>query len=29
MSNWKITPPADLELQEKTKEKFGDKSKYY
>jgi len=25
MSNWKITPPADLELQEKTKEKFGDK----
>jgi hypothetical protein len=26
MANWKIGPPADLELQEKTKAKFGDKS---
>lgn len=25
MSNWKITPTKDLELQEKTKEKFGEK----
>lgn len=27
MSNWKVTPTKDLELQERTKEKFGDKSK--
>ena len=26
MSNWKITPPANVEMQEKVKEKFGDKS---
>lgn len=27
MSNWKVAKPADLEAQEKVKEKFGDKSK--
>lgn len=25
MSNWKITPPSDLEMEEKVKAKFGDK----
>lgn len=25
MSNWKISPPADLAIEEKVKEKFGDK----
>jgi protochlorophyllide reductase len=25
MSNWKVTPPADLEMQNKVKAKFGDK----
>lgn len=27
MSKFKITPPADLAMEEKVKEKFGDKSK--
>lgn len=29
MSNWKITPPADIEKEAATKAKFGDKSKFY
>lgn len=27
MSNWKVTPPKDLEREAATKVKFGDKSK--
>lgn len=27
MSKWKVAKPADLEAQERVKEKFGDKSK--
>lgn len=29
LSKFKITPPADLAMEEKVKEKFGDKSKLF